>query len=187
MNIFSRNSDVHNLVIQKLVKVLKNHCVNLLIIDEIQVVSNNIPKQSPKHRLKKYEEFAVYRAVRVLQYQGNPAIKALPLSLSKPDLMRYFLGCPQYSEDQRTWSVGFRLQMILQALRLFTLSDTHCYLAWQVDGAIRLSYEKRSPLDTNFWNQIEQDVDSINSICHEQGLLMIDETQVLVQPEEVEY
>ncbi|KAM3109117.1 hypothetical protein [Phormidesmis sp. 146-33] len=169
MNVFSHNSDVHNLVIQKLVKVLKNHCVNLLIIDEIQVVSNNTPKQSPKRRLRKHEEFAVYQDAKVPQYQGNPVIKALPLSLSKPALMRYFLGCPQYSEDQRTWSVGFRLQMILQALRLFTLSDTHCYLAWQVDGATHLSYEKRSPLDTDFWNKIEQDVDSINSICCGQG------------------
>jgi hypothetical protein len=147
-------------------------------------MNKNAPNQSLKRRLRKHEEFAAYRDPKIPQYQGNPLIEALPLPLSKPGLMKYLLDCPPYDEEQRTWPPELRLQMILQTLRFFTPSDIHYHLAWQIDSAIRLSYEKRNPLDTDFWDKIEQDIESIDSICCGQDIELIDPSWCIPTDEE---
>lgn len=118
--------------------------------------------QSPKRPLRNHEEYAAYRDPQVPHYQGNPLIEALPLPLSKPELMKYLVDWPPYNEEQRTWLPEVRLQMILQVMRFFTPSDIHHHLAWQIDSAIRLGYEKRNPIESGFWEGIEEQVELID-------------------------
>jgi len=140
--------------------------------------------QTVKRRLRGHEEIAVYRDPQIPQYRGNPLIEALPLPLSKSELIRHLLDCPPYDKEHRTWSPELRLQMILQTLRFFTPSDVHYHLAWQIDSAIRLSYEKRNPLDTDFWDKIEQGVESIEFSQRKQDIELIDPSWCIPTDEE---
>jgi len=118
--------------------------------------------QTSKRPLYNHEEYANYRTELNPEYQGNPLIEALPEIPSKEQVFRHLVQRPFYEESQRELAPEIRLNLVLNLLNFFTPLGHHYHLAWQIDSLIRLSYRHRNPVDINFWNELQQDVKSIN-------------------------
>jgi hypothetical protein len=88
---------------------------------------------------------ALYTPQRIPQYRGNPLIEALPPTEDDAALLRSLFCVPEFSKEQRDWSVSERLQMIAQLGNFMLPMDRHLQLAQGLDAMMRQGYVGRAP------------------------------------------
>lgn len=93
---------------------------------------------------------AVYKAQSLPMFQGNILIEALPLPLDDDDLIGALWKLPDFTEEQRRWSIHERLQMIstLESFLVPLGRNLHLYRA--IDSMIRYGYIGRAPRTADY-------------------------------------
>lgn len=88
---------------------------------------------------------AQYTEQRIPQYRGNPLIEALPPSLDDEGLIEKLWSMPEFSPEQRNWTVSERMQMVAQLSSFMVPLPRHVHLAHSLDTLMRQGYVGRIP------------------------------------------
>jgi len=88
---------------------------------------------------------AQYTEQRVPHYRGNPLIEALPPTLDEDSLIEQHFVMPEFSEDQRNWSIPERMQMLAQLSNFMLPMPRHIHLSYSLDVMMRQGYVGRVP------------------------------------------
>lgn len=88
---------------------------------------------------------AHYTEQRVPHYRGNPLIEALPPTLDEDSLIERHFVMPEFSADQRSWSIPERMQMLAQLSSFMLPMPRHIHLSYSLDVMMRQGYVGRVP------------------------------------------
>lgn len=88
---------------------------------------------------------ATYSEQRIPQYRGNPLIEALPPAMDEDRLLENLFIMPEFSEEQRTWPIHERMQMLAQLSNFMVPLGRHLELAHSLDALMRQGYVGRIP------------------------------------------
>lgn len=97
-----------------------------------------------KHTVPEFH-VAQYREQRIPHYRGNPLIEALPPALDESGLLEEHFDVPEFSDEQRSWSIPERMQMLAQLSNFMVPMPRHFHLAYSLEAMMRQGYVGRSP------------------------------------------
>jgi AAA domain len=106
---------------------------------------------------------ATYLEQKILDYQGNPLIEALPPIWSKGEVIELLQHYPDYQEAYRAWATELRLHLIRRVLKIFAVLPRHIDLEQRISCTIRTGYEARNPCAPDAWHNIQDKIEALRS------------------------
>lgn len=111
--------------------------------------------------LRGYVTTASYRPQVVSLYADNPLIEALPEILSEDDFIQQATYLPPFDPDDRLLPTAYRLHTVMTLTEIFQPLSQHIDLEQRFSRVIRMGYRRRNPQQPNFWQQVNDDVQTL--------------------------
>ena len=102
-----------------------------------------------------HEEISIYR--------GNPLIEALPEIMEEDEVIDKLKFYPDFDKEERKLPAHLRLHLIQNVLNLFILLSSHLDLEQRFSRMIRVGYKARNPVTREFWQDVNNNVESLRS------------------------
>lgn len=125
--------------------------------------SDKRPESMPLLVFKGRRAKASYLSQEITGYRGNPFIEALPPILTEDEVMEALAYYPNYDKAERRLPSHVRLHLIQSALQLFAPLPIHLDLERRFSRMIRASYQQRNPLSRDFWRDVAEGIESLES------------------------
>ncbi|MBV9927743.1 MAG: ATP-binding protein [Acidobacteria bacterium] len=125
--------------------------------------SDKRPEPMPLLVFKGRRAKASYLPQEITGYRGNPFIEALPPILTEDEVIEALAYYPNYDEAERRLPSHLRLHLIQSALQLFAPLPIHLDLERRFSRMIRASYQQRNPLSRDFWRDVVEGIEALES------------------------
>lgn len=104
---------------------------------------------------------ANYTEQKILDYQGNPLIEALPPIYFPSDIVKLLTVDPGHHEGERELEAPYRFHCIRRLFRYFQPLDVHVDIEGRVSRTIRQSYIARNPMTPQYAAGLAQGAQAI--------------------------
>lgn len=106
---------------------------------------------------------AIYVPTGIPDYDGNPLIEALPPIMTVEQATKRLSHFPKYDESMREHDKSLRYQYLRTCLRFFSPLGIHIDLERRISCAVRTSLVERNPLNNDFFDQTEQNLNNFTA------------------------
>lgn len=113
-------------------------------------------------------EDAIYRAPEIPEYFYNPMIEALPPIWTEEEAVEELSYFPIYHDNMLNAPKHVRHHLIQNSFRFFSPLDTHIDLERRFSCLIRVGYRNRNPVQTEFWKEIDERINTLKNISRNQ-------------------